>query len=183
MHQFNLFPEIFIRDRQALCSSLDVAAHFGKRHKNVLTVIRRQMNDCSPAFRGLNFEPTIQLVPGPKGAARKEPAYNLTRDAFMMVAMSFTGREAARWRELYIVEFNRMETQLAEAARKEAEWEGRLAAARRLAGEDRARLAEQALMLIEEGMSQAGAARLLRVSRHVVYRLRRRFGFLTEAAA
>lgn len=31
--------------------------------------------------------------------------------------------------------------------------------------------------------SLAGAARLLRVSRHVVYRLRRRFGFLTEAAA
>lgn len=179
MHQFNLFPEIFVRDRQALCSSLDVAAHFGKRHKNILRDIECLKNESSKEFSRLNFEPSDYL----SDRGKIYPAYNMTRDGFVLLVMGFTGGEALRWKIAYLEAFNRMETQLAEAARKEAEWEGRLAAARRLAGEERAGLAEQALMLIEEGMSQAGAARLLRVSRHVVYRLRRRFGFLTEAAA
>lgn len=36
MTQLNLFPEIFIRDRHAFCTSLDVATHFGKNHWDVL---------------------------------------------------------------------------------------------------------------------------------------------------
>ena len=181
MKQLSLFPEIFVRDRRAFCSSLEIAAHFNKHHKDVLKAIRNRMTDCSPDFRGRNFSPTIQLIPGPKGAVRQEPAYDLTRDAFMMVAMGFTGREAAQWREMYIAEFNRMEAKIAELERKEAELEGRLLAAERLAGAPRANLAGQAMQLIEEGCRFAEAARLLGVSRHVIYRLRKRFGFLAEA--
>ena len=97
--------------------------------------------------------------------------------------MGFTGAEALRWKIAYLEEFNRMEVRLAEAARREAEREAKLEAARRLAGPERAGLADQAMMLLSEGVTQAGAARLLRVSRHVIYRLRRRFGFLADATA
>lgn len=179
MKQLTLFPEIFVRDRRAMCSSLDVAAHFGKRHKDVLKAIKNRMRDCSAGFTGRNFAPSEYIDP----TGRKLPVYNLTRDAFMMVAMGFTGREAAQWREMYIMAFNTMEIKLAESARREAELEGRLLAAERLAGARRANLAGQAMQLIEEGCRFAEAARLLGVSRHVIYRLRRRFGFLGEVRA
>ena len=177
MHQFTLSPEVFVRDRRAMCSSLDVAAHFGRNHRDVLKAIRNRMEDHSAEFNERNFAPVEYR--DAKGEQR--PMYLLTRDAFMTVAMSFTGRETAQWRELYIAEFNRMEARLAEADRREAELEAKLEAARRLAGPQRAGLADQALMLLSEGVTQAGAARLLGVSRYVVYRLRRRFGFLADA--
>lgn len=84
---------------------------------------------------------------------------------------------------MYIAEFNRMEAKIAELERKEAELEGRLLAAERLAGARRANLAGQAMQLIEEGCRFTEAARILGVSRHVIYRLRKRFGFLAEARA
>lgn len=177
MRQLTLFPEIFVRDKHAFCSSLDVATHFGKRHKNVLRDIEALKTKCPEEFTGLNFEPSEYIDP----TGRKLPVYNLTRDAFMMVAMGFTGREAIRWKLIYIAEFNRMEAKIAEQERREAELEGRLLAAERLAGAQRASLAAQAMQLIAEGCRSAEAARLLNVSRHVVYRLRRRFGFLAES--
>ena len=182
MRQFPLFPEIFVRDRQAVCSSLDVAAHFNKKHLHVLRDIKQlknYFNESKIGFVEKNFHPVTYT--DPKGEAR--PAYNLTRDGFTLLAMGFTGAEALRWKIAYLEEFNRMEVRLAEAARREAEREAKLEAARRLAGPERAGLADQAMMLLSEGVTQAGAARLLRVSRHVIYRLRRRFGFLADATA
>ena len=179
MKQLTLFPEIFVRNRRALCSSLDVSTHFNKRHDAILRDIRNLKSDYSDIFTAHNFVGCEYV-----GRNRKRlPAYNMTRDGFMVLAMGFTGKEAARWKELYIAEFNRMEVRLAEAARREAEREAKLEAARRLAGPQRAGLADQAMMLLSEGVTQAGAARLLRVSRHVIYRLRRRFGFLADATA
>jgi len=177
MKQLSLFPEIFVRDRRAMCSSLDVAAHFDKRHKNVLRDLELMKTDCPEEFNGLNFEPVTYR--DAKGEQR--PMYLLTRDGFMLLAMGFTGREALRWKLIYIAEFNRMEAKIAELERKQAEREGRLLAAERLAGAHRANLAGQAIQLIEEGCRFAEAARLLGVSRHVIYRLRKRFGFLAEA--
>lgn len=179
MTQLTLFPEIFIRDRHAFCTSLDVATHFGKNHWDVLKAIRNRMEDHSAEFNESNF--TLVEYRDAKGEQR--PMFLLTRDAFMTVAMGFTGREAAHWRELYIAEFNRMEAKMAEQERKEAEASGRFAAACGLAGSGRARLAQQAMQLIAEGCRFTEAAKLLGVSRHVVYRLRRRFGFLGNEQA
>ena len=38
--------------------------------------------------------------------------YDITRDGFAMLAMGFTGKEAARWKEAYISTFNAMEAKL-----------------------------------------------------------------------
>ena len=40
--------------------------------------------------------------------------YNLSRDGFTLLAMGFTGKKAAAYREAYIREFNNMEAQLVE---------------------------------------------------------------------
>ncbi|QQN23630.1 Rha family transcriptional regulator [Pseudomonas cannabina] len=95
---------------QPMTTSVDVGLHFEKLHKNVLRAIEKL--ECSDEFRRLNFEPTIQMIPGPKGANREEPAFRMTRDGFTFLCMGFTGKEAARWKEAYINAFNQMELAL-----------------------------------------------------------------------
>ncbi len=107
-----LKPHLLTVGGKPMTTSLVVAKHFDKLHKNVLRDIDDLLNDCSADFRRLNFEPTIRTVPGPKGAAREERAFRMTRDGFSMLAMGFTGAKAVKWREAYITAFNLMEEAL-----------------------------------------------------------------------
>lgn len=91
-------------------TSLRIAEHFGKKHKNVLRDI--QNLEIPDDYRELNFELTINRVPGPKGAFRDEPMYHVSRDGFALLAMGFTGKEAMRWKIAYIKAFNAMEAKL-----------------------------------------------------------------------
>lgn len=101
-----------IIDGKATTTSLDVARHFRKLHKDVLK--RISSLDCSEDFHRRNFAPmTIKITVG-KGAQRNEPAYRMTRDGFTFLCMGFTGKEAAQWKETYINAFNRMEQALIE---------------------------------------------------------------------
>lgn len=52
-------------------TSLDVAKHFGKQHKDVLRAIRNL--DCSTEFHERNFAPTIRPCWGPKGPSGRNP--------------------------------------------------------------------------------------------------------------
>ncbi|HHY7564750.1 TPA: Rha family transcriptional regulator [Escherichia coli] len=100
-------PEIAIVDGQAVTSSLAVADFFSKRHDDVLKKIR--ILDCSPEFCARNFAETSILVRQPNGGTRKLPCYQITRDGFAFLAMGFTGKRAARFKEAYINAFNQME--------------------------------------------------------------------------
>lgn len=91
---------------QITTTSLDVAAHFHKRHERVLDKIRNL--DCSPEFTAHNFV----LSEYTDSTGRTLPQYRLTRDGFTFLCMGFTGKEAARWKEAYIEAFNRMEALL-----------------------------------------------------------------------
>ncbi|SEI41648.1 phage regulatory protein, rha family [Azotobacter beijerinckii] len=97
-------------DGQPTTTSLDVAAHFGKRHDTVLRAIRTL--DCSPEFNARNFAEVEYL--DAKGEQR--PQYRMTRDGFTFLCMGFTGKEAAKWKEAYINAFNEMERVLKEGA-------------------------------------------------------------------
>jgi len=91
---------------QPTTTSLDVAAHFKKRHDDVLKRIRAL--GCSPEFTLRNFAECSR-----RGAKNKpEPYFRLTRDGFTFLCMGFTGKEAAKWKEAYINAFNQMEQQL-----------------------------------------------------------------------
>lgn len=95
-------------DGKATTTSLDVAAHFGKRHDDVLKRIRTL--ECSSEFTLRNFAECSRA-----GANNKpEPFYRMTRDGFTFLCMGFTGREAAVWKESYINAFNKMEQVLIE---------------------------------------------------------------------
>ena len=106
-------PEIAIVDGQAVTSSLAVADFFSKRHDDVLKKIR--ILDCSPEFCARNFAETSISVNQPNGGTRKLPCYQITRDGFAFLAMGFTGKRAARFKEAYINAFNLMEKSLSGA--------------------------------------------------------------------
>lgn len=97
---------IFVERDRVWTTSRDVAAKFEKPHNDVLKSIRKL--DCSPAFTAGNF--SLSEYKDPTG--RTLPQYLMTRDGFTFLAMGFTGPKAARFKEMYIAEFNRMEEEL-----------------------------------------------------------------------
>ena len=91
---------------QVSTTSLLVAEKFDKRHDDVLRAIRSI--ECSDEFRARNFTGSSYK----SQQNRALPMYILTRDGFTMLMMSFTGTMAAKFREEFIDEFNRMEAVL-----------------------------------------------------------------------
>lgn len=99
-------PVLTIKGGCVVANSRDVATAFGKRHDNVLQAIDNI--DCSPEFTALNFK--VSDYRDSTGRALR--SYDLTRDGFVFLVMGFTGREAAKFKEAYILAFNRMEEEL-----------------------------------------------------------------------
>jgi len=99
-------PEVRVAHGQALTTSLNIAQVFAKRHTEVLRSIRDI--DCSEEFRQRNFASANYL----DAQGKFRPMYDITRDGFTFLAMGFTGKEAARFKEAYITAFNRMEAEL-----------------------------------------------------------------------
>jgi Rha family phage regulatory protein len=113
------FPEKQIKDDIVIVgengvpvtTSLKVAESFEKRHDNVIQKIKSL--DCSDSFRALNFKVTHQTTK--IGATtRTIPVYEMTRDGMSFIAMGFTGKKAAVFKERYIAAFNEMEKRLME---------------------------------------------------------------------
>ncbi len=99
-------PELCIIAGKVVTSSLAVASYFGKQHKNVIQKIASL--ECSAEFTELNFQPSEYI----DASGRKLPCYQITRDGFAFLAMGFTGKRAAQFKEAYINAFNQMEKQL-----------------------------------------------------------------------
>lgn len=88
---------------EAVCSSLDVAKSFGKRHDNVLKGIFNLLKnkDVEKMFCKTSYKDA-------KGENR--PMYLMNRDGFSLLVMGFNGKEALEWKLKYIEAFNKMET-------------------------------------------------------------------------
>lgn len=94
------------KEERVICTSLDVAETFGKRHADVLRDIRNL--ECSEQFRMSNFAQSEYL----NSQNHKQPMYYLTRDGFTLLVMGYTGKEAMKFKEGYIKQFNAMEKAL-----------------------------------------------------------------------
>ncbi|WP_440863689.1 Rha family transcriptional regulator [Symbiopectobacterium purcellii] len=99
-------PEIIAVDGRAVTTSHAIACYFRKRHDNVIRSITNL--ECSSKFAALNFEASEYIDP----TGRKLPCYQITRDGFAFLAMGFTGKRAAVFKEAYITAFNAMEQAL-----------------------------------------------------------------------
>lgn len=105
-------PRIFLQNGTCHCTSLDVAAHFGKQHKNVLRDIDRLLEDLGHEFGRLNFEPSSYA----NEQGKSQRCFNLSRDGFTLLAMGFTGASAIAWKVKYLDAFNAMERELLAAS-------------------------------------------------------------------
>ena len=99
------------KDGRVLVSSVDVAEHFEKRHKNVIQSIEN-LRKSDKGFTGLNFQPSEYE----DSSGRVLPSYLMTRDGFTLLVMGFTGYKAIEWKIKYIKAFNAMEAQIAKQA-------------------------------------------------------------------
>ena len=97
---------VFIEGGKTVTDSLTIAEVFGKEHKHVLRDIREL--ECSEDFTQSNFG--LSTYKDPTG--RLLSKYIITQDGFSFLVMGYTGREAARFKEMYIQEFNRMRDKL-----------------------------------------------------------------------
>lgn len=109
-----LLTEIELVDDLPVTSSLEVAKHFDKQHKDVLRAIDNL--EIPADLRQRIFAPTFYEVEGPNKSTRQEPAVRINRDGFALLVMGFTGRAAMRWKIAYINAFNEMERRLRQEA-------------------------------------------------------------------
>jgi Rha family phage regulatory protein len=100
-------PEIIISHGQAVTTTRSVSDFFGKRHADVIRKV--ETIDCSPEFTERNF--AFSDYQDPTG--RTLPMYQITKNGFVFLVMGFTGKKAAQFKEAYIAEFDRMESELA----------------------------------------------------------------------
>lgn len=92
----------FVKGRGVWCAtSLQIAEHFGKQHKNVLQAIAEL--DCSDKFSRLNYQPSDYVTE----RGRKEPMHLITKDGFAFLAFGFKGKKAAEIKEHYIEGYNK----------------------------------------------------------------------------
>ncbi|EDO7211735.1 hypothetical protein GJO37_06290 [Campylobacter coli] len=97
--------ELEVVDNAVYTTSLSVAEVFNKNHKNIIRKINEFPKDN---FTKLNFEPSKYI----DSTGRILPCYNLTRDAFSLLVMGFTGEKAYKWKIEFIKAFNEMEKRL-----------------------------------------------------------------------
>ena len=89
-----------------ITTSRQVAAHFNKRHDNVMRAIRNIGAEADTDFYRRNFEEVITEFTNGKGGTQQAPADSITRDGFTLLAMGFTGKEAMQWKVAYRSAFN-----------------------------------------------------------------------------
>ena len=175
-----------------------VAYHFHRNHKDVLRDIRKLRAKCPESFYERNFAPIeIDTLLPHSGGIRKDRAFLLTRDAFSLLVMGFTGAEAVRWKLRYIEAFNRLEAAVRES-RAEADREAGYRQGReegQMARQEAARLVWQlgpaqkrrlraAVRYRRLGLGREALARLLRCHSREVHSLlkaARVLGWLEDA--
>lgn len=86
-------------------TTLRIAEIFGKRHCDILRDIKRLLSQLPKEFNERNFAESNYS----NNLGMQYPMYTLTRDAFSLLVMGFTGEKALQWKLKYIEAFNSME--------------------------------------------------------------------------
>ena len=97
-----------------MTTSLLVAEAFGKKHCHVLRDIENL--DCSDEFTESNFGCCMKIRELANGVKKQDRYYNITKDGFTFLAMGYTGKKAAEFKEKYIAAFNAMERTIQQGA-------------------------------------------------------------------
>lgn len=104
-------PVVFAREGHVFANSRDVAAFFGKEHRDVLRTIDgliAQEPDLTPA----QFCAGVYELP--MTGAQQHRMFDMDEEGFTLLAMGFTGAKALRWKRRYISAFKAMAAELRE---------------------------------------------------------------------
>ncbi|RYZ90669.1 MAG: hypothetical protein EOP04_03180 [Proteobacteria bacterium] len=99
---------VYIANGKVWTDSLKLAESFGQRHADTLRKIEAILAETDKAFNQRNFALVNYL--DAKGESR--PVYNMTRDGFMHIALTFTGKKGNAFRVAVINAFGAMEQEL-----------------------------------------------------------------------
>ena len=102
-------------EERLITTSLKVAEHFEKEHKDVLETIRNLTAENSAA----NYF-TLTTY---RSRGKDYPMYEMDRDGFSLLAMGFTGEKALKWKLDYIKAFNSMEKELKRLYLERQQWQ------------------------------------------------------------
>ncbi|MET3700024.1 Rha family phage regulatory protein [Bacillus oleivorans] len=97
---------VFVKNDQVVTDSLNISEVFGKRHSDVLRDVRDL--GCSEDFRQRNFAESSYI----NSQNKEMPMYYMNKKGFTLLVMGYTGKEAMKFKEAYINEFERMENEL-----------------------------------------------------------------------
>lgn len=108
-------PKVMVSKNEILTTtSINIAEVFGKLHKNILQSIELLKPNLPQKFWELNFQLSNYETKTGRNTVTQNPMYLLTRDAFTLLVMGFTGKKALQFKLAYIAEFNRMQALLSE---------------------------------------------------------------------
>ena len=96
---------VYLKNDEAVCSSLQVAEKFEKRHANVMRAIdslvkNDSTQNCVQCFKEATYKDST---------GKSNKMYVMNRDGFTFLVMGFTGKKANEWKWQYIKAFNQME--------------------------------------------------------------------------
>lgn len=106
-------PELVIIDKQVYCTSLQIAEHFDKLHKNVLQDIENAIRQVQAANNpdmpaAQMFVKGFDEAPNNLGFKVKRPMYHLNVDGFSFLCLGYTGDKAAKFKLTYMAAFKKM---------------------------------------------------------------------------
>lgn len=87
---------VYLKNDEPVCSSLQVAEKFGKRHDNVMQSIRGLLKN-EGTYEMFKKSSYIE-----EQNNQKYPMYLMNRDGFSLLVMGFTGKKALEWKLQYI---------------------------------------------------------------------------------
>jgi Rha family phage regulatory protein len=100
-------PVVLVDGMRVFATTLDIAAFFQRRHKDVLVIVR-DIIKLQQDFAGPNFRP--DSAPGANGKA--VPAFEVTEEGFTIIVGRFSRPEALAFQIRYIRRFKEMEAEL-----------------------------------------------------------------------
>lgn len=97
---------VYLKNDEPVCSSLQVADKFGKRHDRVLRAIDNLLETLPK-----NGEASKMFILSKRKAddGQFHRMYLMNRDGFSLLVMGFTGEKALEWKLQYIKAFNQLE--------------------------------------------------------------------------
>jgi Rha family phage regulatory protein len=100
-------PVVHADGMRVYCTTMEIAAFFRKRHKDVLAALR-EIELLQPEFGRPNFRPITYT----DSHGREQPAFEVTKAGFAVLVGRFTGPEALAFQIRYVQRFEEMEAAL-----------------------------------------------------------------------